>query len=475
MYGYLSEMNKNHIFPVKLFFLLSFFVVLFLASCGGGGGSGTSSSDKKKVKSPPFLGRKYIGSSRCAHCHDSKKSEWKKTKHSSAISVVSKDSEICVQCHTTGFNKKIKNGGYDENAQKGLENVGCESCHGEGARYSPHYSSRSSARKIQFKRTLLSLQSGNCGKCHTKTVSGSMSSGQYDQWVNSAHSDSLKTLKGHKEFESSCLECHSADSIYFNKSVSLRTVVNPVACVACHDVHSSENEFQLRLTDTAKLPGSSAEYTAGNAAICFSCHNDGIKDVDDAVSSGVIPRNNQAQLLVGTGGFEYGETIDNSYHTQFAEKCLTCHGFDTPSSGEAGNNTIGAHTFMVKDKDDNELLSACEQCHLLSTPFNRTARADYDGDGSKEGIQSEVNGLLVLLKSKILESGNVDEDTDSFGRAIFIFSSSATDEEKRAAFNWSFINNDGSGGVHNPGYAVKLLQLSYNKLTGSDVPGATLR
>jgi len=468
------EICLNSCFPLKLFSLFAFFAIFVLSACGGGGGGSTSSSDVKKVKSPPFLGRKFIGSNRCKHCHNNKGKEWKKTKHSSAFSDAGSN-ETCFQCHTTGYDKKIKSGGYDENAEKGLENVGCESCHGAAAKYSPHYTRGQRARRIQFKRTLLSLQAKNCGKCHTKTISGSQSAGQYDQWVNSSHSNSLKILKGHKESQKSCLDCHSADSIYYGKSVSLKTAVNPVVCAGCHDLHSSKNEFSLRLTGNGVFPGSDTEYTAGNAAICFSCHNDRIEDVDKAVSSGTIPENNQAQLLVGVGGYQFGETIDNSFHSTFVEKCLTCHGFDTPSSGEKGHNTLGGHSFMMRDSDENLFLDACGQCHSGLSSFDRTARGDYDGDGDTEGIQSEVDGLLALLKVKILESGNVSEDTDSFGRTIFNFSSSATDSERRAVFNWYFVNNDKSHGVHNAGYAVKLLQLSYNKLAGSDVPGADIR
>lgn len=468
-------MIKKTFIAVRLFFLMLLCSTFFLTACGGGGGGSTSSSDETKVKSPPYLGRKYIGSNRCKHCHESKGDEWKKTKHASAFSDISKNNKTCLQCHTTGYDKKIKNGGYDENPEKGLEDVGCESCHKAAGRYSPHYTSRSSARKIQFKQTLLSLQATTCGKCHTKTISGSQSKGQYDQWVNSKHSKSLKTLKGHKESEDSCLECHSVDAIYYKGSVSIKRASNPITCVGCHDPHSSKNKYQLRTTGNATLPGSGVKYAAENAAICFTCHNDQIEDVDKAVDSGEVPAHNQAQLLVGTGGYDFGETIDNSFHSTFADKCLTCHGYSTPSSGEDGHNTIGSHTFMVSDDDGNELLSACGQCHSGLTSFDRTARGDYDGDGSTEGIQSEVDGLLTLLKSKILESGNVTEDTDSFGRTFFKFSSSATDNEKRAAFNWLFVNNDKSHGVHNAGYAVKLLQLSYKNLTGSDVPGADIR
>jgi len=50
-------------------------------------------------------------------------------------------------------------------------------------------------------------------------------------------------------------------------------------------------------------------------------------------------------------------------------------------------------------------------------------------------------------------------------------SSSWTQPQLEAAYNWLFVNNDGSLGVHNTAYAVGLLQASIANLTGVSVPG----
>lgn len=458
---------------ISTFIIFSLLIFSF-AGCSGGGGGSTSSSDKKGVTKAPFLGRTYIGSSRCTYCHEGTGEIWKTTKHASAFAIVEGTGSECYRCHTTGFSKSADNGGYDENPIKKFENVGCESCHQAGAKYSMHYTARS-ARGLS-NRTLMALKAEVCGYCHTKNVDDSVSKGQYDLWVNSPFPNSLENLEGHPEVNNSCLKCHSADKIY-DSSVTLGEARNAVTCGACHSPHGSGNDFQLRAQGDVELPGpiTNTTVSAGKGAICYTCHNDQIKNVDDAVSEGVTPRFNQAQMFSGTGAYEFGETIDDSFHSGFDDKCLTCHGFDTPADGETGHNTIGGHTFRVIDKDGNMLFSACQQCHDGLVTFNKTARGDYDGDGTKEGIQSEIDGLLELLKTEILKSGNVTEGADSFSRSYFIFSSSATDEEKQSAFNWSFVNSDKSRGVHNTEYAVKLLQISYKKLTGTDVPGAVIR
>ena len=45
---------------------------------------------------------------------------------------------------------------------------------------------------------------------------------------------------------------------------------------------------------------------------------------------------------------------------------------------------------------------------------------------------------------------------------------------KGAVFNFKMIRDDQGSVVHNLKYTVGLLQLSYAKLTGEPVPGATL-
>jgi len=44
-----------------------------------------------------------------------------------------------------------------------------------------------------------------------------------------------------------------------------------------------------------------------------------------------------------------------------------------------------------------------------------------------------------------------------------------------ALYNIFLVEDEGSFGIHNPVYAVQLLQKSYKDLAGSDVPGARIR
>jgi hypothetical protein len=106
-------------------------------------------------------------------------------------------------------------------------------------------------------------------------------------------------------------------------------------------------------------------------------------------------------------------------------------------------------------------------CHAQGqfTTFNRTAYGDYDGDGTIEGIQDEVQGLLDILAAELPKD---DEGEVSYKTAT-------SEAERGAVWNYQLIAYDGSLGIHNTAFAVQVLQKTYKQLTGNDVPGATLR
>jgi hypothetical protein len=84
----------------------------------------------------------YVGSDKCANCHEESYRVWKKTPHSKAFAVLKNavpprnfDPE-CVSCHVVGWNPQkyfpYKSGYLSEKETPNLTNVGCEDCHGPG-------------------------------------------------------------------------------------------------------------------------------------------------------------------------------------------------------------------------------------------------------------------------------------------------------------------------------------------------------
>jgi hypothetical protein len=85
-------------------------------------------------------------------------------------------------------------------------------------------------------------------------------------------------------------------------------------------------------------------------------------------------------------------------------------------------------------------------------------RDDYDGDGVIEGVQTEVKGLLNKL-ALLLPPVGVAKD-------IIAIDKNWTRPQLKAGYNYLFVLEDGSYGVHNRAYAVGLLKASIADLTG---------
>ena len=79
----------------------------------------------------------YVGSERCAGCHDQAFAVWAKSRHARAFqTLVANQQDFnpkCIGCHAIGYQKR--SGYVDPKATPTLINVGCESCHGPGSRH----------------------------------------------------------------------------------------------------------------------------------------------------------------------------------------------------------------------------------------------------------------------------------------------------------------------------------------------------
>lgn len=81
---------------------------------------------------PPQEGQpRYVGSQTCASCHGAAVRWWRGTPHGHAYATLANQNKnfnlSCVGCHVTGY---LQPGGSTVTHVAGLEDVGCESCHG---------------------------------------------------------------------------------------------------------------------------------------------------------------------------------------------------------------------------------------------------------------------------------------------------------------------------------------------------------
>jgi hypothetical protein len=171
----------------------------------------------------------------------------------------------------------------------------------------------------------------------------------------------------------------------------------------------------------------------------------------------------QADMLEGANGYTYGRIIPSSAHAFVAkDTCVGCHMQATATTDTAFLHA-GGHTFKMGFTPDGsstpvELVGACQGCHGPEVTTFNFALMDYNDDGKIEGVQTEVQHLLDQLSAMLPPVGQA--------KTALTIDNTWTKPQLRAAYNWQFVNNDGSKGIHNTAYAVGLLKASIDDLNG---------
>ncbi len=443
-------------------------------------------------------------------------------------------SDRCIPCHTTGFDAAVNNRGFDDLAKAAgwvpgeaggsagiaafllqfslaeintmgpgkLTNVQCEACHGAGIIHPKEVNWGADA----------------CDQCHSQSDTLNHAMHVTGEYV------------GPEESGTSCVPCHTGQGyvvaniggktpVYPGTTVTLVTSDNEtftmdipanllpeeeqpvIACGACHDPHNATYEFQLRAYGEATIPITGEAVDAGISATCVECHN-GRRDAAYLPSyiagdeSRSIHGNPQGVVYYGIKGYaDFGGTVTvgNSQHRTLVEEgCVQCHMAETPgrdghSVDEAvpGALLVGEHSFAMSALLSDNVTEAenvdnscnTEGCHTGLTTYNRGAFGDYDGDGTVEGIQDEVQGLLDVLQAA-MGAADPDAVVDGAVRSSDIGGDSGVIDDpivRQALWNYWLVANDGSLGVHNTTYTVQLLQKTYFALTNTNVPGADIR
>ncbi len=451
-------------------------------------------------------------------------------------------SETCVACHATGYYAAPFNGSggyfdakakaswtfptwkqidevftkkapsnYDAAPQgiKDMGTIGCEVCHGPA---SEHVKNGAKVMDVNW-------DSGVCNQCHG--TRGGHTRGV--QLSYSAHSDaSAHAWEIAGAEEQGCVRCHTAKGY----ASFLKNPTNQAAweneeqtltCAGCHDPHSEANAFQLRIVGKPVALPFEVKREVGLSATCYECHNSRRNASVDAAKASFPHYSSAAEMLEDTGGVTYGQTVANSphgamvgaapipnpaYDAKNAESakflfspigdtkgntpgsCVTCH---MAAAITAANDPlamkVGGHSFNMVTPDGKLIYSAsCKSCHGDVKTFDMPAKADYDGNGKVEGVQTEVKGLLNVLWTQLEAKGVKKVET---GHPYATLPANADEKIKNAMYNfrtvygvmWGTETGNGNEGkaaaMHNFKRSVTLLQLSIKDLTGSLPSGAT--
>ena len=306
----------------------------------------------------------------------------------------------------------------------------------------------------------------SCIQCHTLAKKEAVTA----KYEMSTHFNSNMMYNGQTVYQFAsegpshrdCAGCHSEQGFvewqYTGELIYADTTglqnAWPVSCVACHDMHSTldfENDgidYALRTTDPVELimysqmePSQSVVLDMGrNSNLCVNCHQPRMAgpDITSAADSFYIPgiywgphHGPHSTTLEGIGAFEVGEDYPeagSSAH-RTVSSCISCHMHNATAITD---EQVGGHTWHTP-------ISACTGCHEDATDFN------YNN------IQNDVADLMAQLKQKFIDNGMWNTSTDN------IIEGTYTLNQAGAYYNYLWISDDRSGGIHNPAYIKTLL------------------
>lgn len=453
--------------------------------------------------SQTIIASTYMGSQTCEACHsgsalaEDKWHTWIQTGHShiftDEINGEAGSLKVsCLQCHTTGYsaNTNVMDGGFShEMAQYGwaipsvltngnwqsmqanypevakMANVQCESCHGPGKQHAYLFGNTNNAA---WPSISVSYNSGDCNQCHdapTHHIYGT-------EWLHSGHAITPTSPSG--PGRESCIGCHTGKGFIARmngQTNNLDTTYIPINCQACHEPHGdttpTNNPGMIRTLASVTFENGTNVTTGGKGLLCMQCHHARV----DANTYASNPQNAssrfgphhgpQGDMIEGVNGYTYGEDIPSSAHGKAVpDTCVTCHMQEVGSSSPQFT-LAGGHTFNVSSTN-GDLVAACQTCHGPSVTDFDIALKDYDGDGEVDGVQTEVQHLLDDLSSLLPNSKGV---LDGLVKTP-VTATNWTPAQMEAAYNYTFVEEDGSMGIHNTAYTVGLLKASIANLIG---------
>ena len=464
----------------------------------------------------------------CA-CHlvdPTKFSDWSKTNHATAVKRKLNDptghfSFSCFSCHSIGYDgvTTSANGGFDDIAggegfktvsrnaagvfdslktlypkSMALTGIQCENCHGPAGQHAAGIPVPGNNKLDE------SWSPDVCAPCHFS----SDRHGIGYAYTGSAHytSSSNGSTRINNFNRLLCARCHTGQG-YVNEKINgnLQTVPatgeveyvggTAMTCVTCHDPHNGSNDMQLRAKSVGESCLGCHVIRLGTGGSLHTSHQGSMllganlppfsQDVLNVYTSTPSGTPQQVVAAVNTvGGWELpGYTYENSSHSDIKEMCVKCHMASSPSflAASASNfskpdtmmTKLGGHTFRVAydnivGKDTTTILNptGCEECH---------------GEASIEFVdatQAKTKALLANLFKALpkRDSAGVTissmSDTvayQNWAKAPASLKRKLTTIDKASVFNYNFVNNDGSFGVHNFNYAKGLLNSSLEQLT----------
>jgi hypothetical protein len=287
--------------------------------------------------------------------------------------------------------------------------------------------------------------------------------------------------------------------------------VQPTTCAVCHDPHDvgtssgEPNTATVRIDgDTPMLPAGFQAMGVGRGALCMTCHNSRNGERNDEATEVADDRAphtaSQADVLMGQNAY-FVTVGERSKHSLIEDTCAACHMETTPPPPELSYNLSGTnHTFEASGE-------VCAECHGAVTGGGVIEAAEAVMEELKVAIeqaiiaeivaQTEAGNSVVLVGAGEDEADVVISDgstvtavhfTETHGRSamditigettyehirlgsdtliqgpgggeeVTLISSEAGQIIAKAGWNYLLIHGDGSHGIHNPTFALDIVE-----------------
>lgn len=321
--------------------------------------------------------------------------------------------------------------------------------------------------------------SSSTGPAKTTTGSGSSEASAQptsmrielvEQWLDSAHSKPVTFAAE----ENGCMNCHDGQkftetgggfvprlatggSAIVTGLAGARDWVVATDCRVCH----TGPGVDFAKSGTIDIPGK--QVSAGVGAVCIACHNGwhgpgktqtgGQRAPHLSVQADAIFVSNVATVSTSA------QIDTRSPHQKVQDVCVGCHVTGKPVPGDKASTTAPPnHSMKIRDT------SGCQgtDCHKTD-PLQAIVKDDLDGNGTKETLQLEVDGLLASLHATI-ESHAGGSFESTAGAIVFAKGAKPSDADYAAAYNYLFVVEDRSRGAHSPLFIPSLLQQSIASL-----------
>jgi hypothetical protein len=148
-------------------------------------------------------------------------------------------------------------------------------------------------------------------------------------------------------------------------------------------------------------------------------------------------------FVLACAGAVSAQTLENTVQPMLTRTCAPCHNEEAASSH--GRDAAARHP--------------CATCHMQTVAATETAFLKAGGHTFQMGMTSDGDPAPAESAFRAAAPGCEGErrPDDRF---------QVDKQQLQAAFNWSFVKEDKSLGVHNTAYAVGLLKASIKDLKG---------